>query len=171
MTDELRDRLQALAYQIPGYAGYRAKEQRRDTDKLLRTHLAQQYTGVRQALTRLAQRVASSGRIAYSARIEQIDQALGLFITRLQTAPRGYAGWFSTVKIDEYDLDQIYAFDAGLANGLSPLRERVTFAESAFATEKGEGFDNALTELQNFVDGLNAQFDARQAFVTLGKRD
>lgn len=168
MTD-FRQRLQDLAHMIPGYAGYQARESRRDADKTLRMHLARQYAGEQQGLTRLAQNIASRGRIEYSDRIERIDQALSLFIARLQSAPRGYAGWFDAVQITEYDLDQIYAFDAKLADGLSLLREQITYATTAF--DSGEGFDAALDALRDFVDNLNTQFDARQAFVALGKRD
>lgn len=166
MTD-FQQRLEDLMQLVPGYAGYRAKEQRRDADKRLRTHLAQQFKGEQQALLRLAQQVAARGRLEYSDDIEAINQTLGYFIARLETAPRGYSGWFDDVHITETDLDQLYEFDAQLADSLPLLREQIGFV--ATTLDADEGIAEALATLHTFVDDLNRQFDTRQAFVNLGK--
>lgn len=168
MTDQPQG-LQRLLHMIPGYTGYQAMEQRRDADKALRTYLAQQFAGERQSLERLAQQVASRGQIEYSERIEQINQALTLFIARLESAPRGYTGWFDAAPITTTDLDQIYEFDAKLADSVPLLREQLAYAVTTF--ESGGDFDEALHSLRHFVDNLNIQFDARQSFLARGRRD
>ena len=42
-TQSSRTKLEELEARIPGYAGYKAKEQRREAYKLLRLHVARKY--------------------------------------------------------------------------------------------------------------------------------
>ncbi|RIK26786.1 MAG: hypothetical protein DCC52_09940 [Chloroflexi bacterium] len=44
---DLRQTVTGLANAIPGYTGYKSKEQRRDADRILRERLTQQYNAPR----------------------------------------------------------------------------------------------------------------------------
>jgi hypothetical protein len=164
----MRDTIKDILRIIPGYEGYEAKENRRDADHTLRTTLARKFTEEQQTITQLTKKAVDHARFEYLDRIEEINQALGHFIARLETAPRGYAGWFSEAKIEEADLDQIYEFDAKLADSLPLLREHVGYVEKEF--RDGIEIDEALNELEAFVNGLHDQFNAREEFVARGKR-
>lgn len=159
--------LQDIARIIPGYGGYIDRERRRDTDKMLRDQLARQYASEQDGLTRLTQQAVSSGKIEFAGKIEGIQQTLNRFIARLQTAPRGYAGWWEVAQIKKEDLDELYQFDMGLAAGVQQLHDAVAKASAALA---GDGFGAALDALRDLADNLNKQFDARTNFVALGKR-
>lgn len=160
-------RFPELAQIIPGYAGYRAQEDRREADKQLRMYLAQQYTVERDRLVMLAQQLVAAGRLDQVEQLDQIERALGLFISRLGSAPRGYAGWFTAPRISTDTLDKIYAFDAKLADAIPLLREHLDFTVNAFAADAS--FAEALTALRDFIHNLNSQFDARQAFLAAGQ--
>lgn len=157
-----------LLHKIPGYTGYAAKEERREADKRLRMHLAQQFRAERESLTRLSQQVISAGRLDLTDPLKRISQSLDYFIGQLETAPRGYAGWFDQVQIEEVDLDQIYHLDTKLADSVPLLREQIAYVSSQVS--EGEGIDEALTSLRDFVEKLNQHFNARQEFLAAGKR-
>jgi hypothetical protein len=114
------------------------------------------------------QESTASARLMHVERLGKVSQALLLFIARLETAPRGYAGWFGRVQIDQADLDQLYTFDAKLAESLPLLREKLGFVQSQ--ASEGTDLHEALASLHQFVGNLNQQFDARQAFLLQGKR-
>lgn len=164
----LQATIDRLLQRIPGYGGYAAKEQRRDADKALRMHLARQFRAEHEALTRLMQAFTASARLAVVERLGQVSQALLLFIARLETAPRGYASWFERVQIEQADLEQLYSFDAKLADSLPLLREQLGYVQSR--ADSGSDLPEALAALQQFVGNLNQQFDARQAFLLRGQR-
>jgi hypothetical protein len=157
-----------LLQRLPGYTGYAAKEQRRNADKALRMHLARQFRAEHQALTRLMQDFTASARLAVVERLGKVSQALLLFIAQLETAPRGYASWFDRVQLDEADLEQHYTLDAKLAESLPLLREQLAFVQSQGS--EGTDLQEALASLHQFVDNLNQQFVARQAFLQRGTR-
>lgn len=164
---DFQQTIQSIAQIIPGYAGYQSKERRRDADKILRERLATQYAKERLAITRLAQ-AASRGHLEYVDDIESIGQSLDRFIARLQTAPRGYAGWFDAAQIQEADLDQLYQFDASLADGAEQITEKIAPVNAAL--KSGAGIDDALDALRGVADALNTRLDQRMEFVAEGKR-
>lgn len=165
---DLQQTVQSIAQQIPGYAGYQSKERRRDADRVLRERLANQYDTERDHLTRTMQEATRSASLEYVADLERANQQLQLFIARLKTAPRGYAGWFDAAQIQEADLDQLYQFDSTLASGVEGVKGAIDAVETAI---KGKtGISAATDGLVDLLAGLNARLDGREEFVALGKR-
>src|SRR5574341_965201 len=162
--DNLQQQIAEIAQQIPGYAGYQAKERRRDADKLVRTQLAAKYEEERARLTRLQQQAA----LEYADKLEHLNQKLQRLIARLNTAPRGYAGWFDAAQITESDLDQLTQFDGALADGVARLEAQSDQIAAAMKTKKG--LDNAVSACADTLDALNDQFDQREQFVAMGKK-
>lgn len=160
----LQQHIAELALQIPGYAGYQVKERRRDADKLVRTQLAAKYEEQRARLTRLQQQAP----LDYADDLERLDQKLQRLIARLNTAPRGYAGWFDAAQIVESDLDALTQFDAALAEGIPQLK--TVLDQIAAALKAKEGVDDAIGAGAVTLDALNAQLDQREQFVALGKK-
>lgn len=160
--DDLQQRISELAHQLPGYAGYQAKERRRDEDKRIRAQLAAQYEAQRARLTHL------QAALEYADDLERLDQKLQRLIARLNTAPRGYAGWFDAAQIVEGDLDALIQYDAALAEGVAQL---TTALDQIASTLKArEGVDDAIGAGADALDALNARFDEREQFVALGKK-
>jgi hypothetical protein len=164
----MEDTIKRLLRIIPGYSGYETAENRRDADKTLRSHLARQYRSERKEITDLAQKAVQAQKFQHITRIDAIGKKLDHFIGRLESAPRGYAPWFSDVKIDQADLDQIYEFDARMTDSIPLLREHIDHVEKELRS--GEQLDEALDALEDFITGLHTQFDSREQFTLQGKR-
>ncbi len=164
----MEERIQGILRKLPGYTGYEAKEHRRDADKLLRMQVAKQFRDQQGTLDRLIQDMVSNGNIQHTDQLDRVSKGIDRFVVKLETAPRGYAGWFEVIKIDETDLDLLYQFDLKLAEGAALLGERISFVRSQM-NEQGD-LGDAIAQLQSFVDDLNRQLDAREAFTAEGKR-
>ncbi len=157
-----------LQRMLPGYKGYEARETRRDADKMLRVQVAKQFRDQQGDLNRLIQDMTKGGGLRYLDDLDRISTGIDRFVVKLETAPRGYAGWFEVITIDETDLDLLYQFDLRLANSAGLLAERISVVQRQF-NEAGD-VGAAIAELQSFVDDLNRQLDARTAFTAEGKR-
>ncbi len=165
---DMQQTIQNIQQQIPGYAGYQSKEHRRDADKVLRERLATQYSAQRDRLNRVMQEIAKSNQLSAVSELEGANLQLQRFIARLQTAPRGYAGWFDAAQIQEADLDQLYQFDSSLASGVDELKAAIDAVTTAVKSGKGSG--DTVSRLRETLDALNARLDAREEFVARGKR-
>lgn len=165
---DMQQTIQNLAQIIPGYAGYQAKERRRDADKILRERLATQFDGQRDRLIRVTQQATTADLFQYLADLERANQQLQRLITRLRTAPRGYAGWFDAAQIQEADLDQLYKFDTSLAAGVDKLS--IALDNLVVAIRSNDAIPSQLAALSDVTAELNQRMDAREEFLALGKR-
>lgn len=170
MGDKPDSFLHKIAGIIPGFKGYMERERRRDADKLLRTYLASQYSTNRARLTRVQQGMVRSGNLDSIAEVDRVAGVLQRFIDRLNTATYGYTGLFDPVKIEETDLDQLYAFDMALTSGVDQISSDITALESAASdtAEKG-GVSDSLNKLSASVDELNLRLNQRQDFLSTGR--
>lgn len=157
-----------LQRMLPGYKGYEARETRRDADKMLRVQIAKQFRDQQGDLNRLIQDMTKGGGLRYLDDLDRISTGIDRFVVKLETAPRGYAGWFEVITIDETDLDLLYQFDLRLTNSVGLLAERISFVQRQL-NEAGD-VGTAIADLQSFIDQLNRQLDARTAFTAEGKR-
>src|SRR5437868_7810883 len=94
MGDQPNSIFHKIARIIPGYKGYMDRERRRDADKLLRTHLAKQYSEQRDRLNRIQQGLARAHRFDQIAEVDRLVGVFQRFIDRLNTATYGYTGLF-----------------------------------------------------------------------------
>lgn len=151
---------------IPGYAGYRSKEKRRDSDRLIRERLAQDYGQLADRLGRLATRFADERDLDAVRLISKPHTRLVSFRDRVRSASYGYAPLFAENSVDEAALDQIAAFDTSLAEGLEPLETSISQLESAPAST--DEFTAAARELETVVEGLHERLGQRSQIIESG---
>ena len=158
-----QNKFEALVSRLPGFAGYKQKEQRREADKLLRLHVARQYQEQLNRLGGIQHDLASRGDLMSTLTLERGVTKLQLLIDRLKTASYGYAGLFDALKVDEEVLDELYAFDQGMLEGVERLSALLdALAEAASGGEAPSGQASALvTELE----ALNNAFSRRQDVI------
>lgn len=162
--DTIQQRIIEIAQQIPDYVGYQEKERRRDANELVRRQLAAKYDEQRARLARLQRQAPLSNIVA----LENLDQKLLRLIERFRTATGGYAGWFDAAQIGASDLDQLTQFDASLADGVNTLKSKLDALAAGLKTKTG--LDDAVDACAETLDALNAQYDQREQFVSLGKK-
>lgn len=170
MLDDLTEKIQAsqnkfenLVAKVPGYAGYKQKEQRREADKLLRLHVARQYEEQLRRLNEVQYALTASGRLASIVTLERAVMKLQLLIDRIKTASYGYAGLFDAIKVDEGVLDRMYEFDLAMLEGvneLATLLDRLSTAAETEATTAAEANDLVAT-----LERLNTTFSERHDII------
>jgi hypothetical protein len=170
MLDDLTEKVQAsqsefeaLVSKVPGYAGYKQKEQRREADKLLRLHVARQYEEQIRRLNEVQYALTAKGRLASIVTLERAVMKLQLLIDRIKTASYGYAGLFDAIKVDEAALDRLYSFDLAMLEGvseISSLLDKLAEAAETEATTAAEAGD-----LVAALERLNTTFSERHDVI------
>src|SRR5687767_2284736 len=115
--------LERLMNALPGFKGYREKELRRDTDRILRDHLAGRLDLLKKPLNDAAAAATRSGGLDAINDIETARKRLDRVSNRIRFADRGYAPLFAVLKIDEAALARVYAFDAALLEGIDAIAQ------------------------------------------------
>jgi hypothetical protein len=160
-------RIDRMLDSIPGYGGYRDKERRRDSDRVIREKLALDYGQIADRLGRLATALADERKIAAISVVDKPYKRLNAFIDRVRTAAYGYAPLFSENTVDEHALDQVALFDNALADQQEALAAKV--GELERTSPDDAAFKTVAGEIVAIVDGLHERFDKRHEVIHAGK--
>ena len=117
--------LEKIASYIPGIAGYRERESRRETDRRLREFLASRLDEGRGALQSLRNKATEAGEMKALDAIGRLDRALQKSVSSLRYADYGYSGVFDQMKIGQAELEQIYAYDMALVADVVGMSDKL----------------------------------------------
>jgi len=159
MPTSERNFLEKLAAHVPGLAGYRERESRRETDHRLREVLAGRLEEGRRGLDGVRNAATSAGDMKALDAVGRLDRTLQKSIAALRYADRGYSGVFDQVKIAESELDAIYAYDAGLTADVLALSDRLRAA--AGAAPGGA----SVAELATAAEGVDLKIGRRREIL------
>jgi hypothetical protein len=154
--------LESLISKIPGYSGYKAKEQRREADVLLRDHLARQFA---EQLTK-AEDVTS--QMLTGPGMMQLDEMgkgntrLQTLIDKIKTAAQGYAGFFDAVKVKEEELDILYQFDHNMLLKVDEVSAAIDQVQLALDSGDDSKVAPSVRSYVKTVTDTSALFDQRR---------
>jgi len=155
--------LERIASYIPGYAGYKRKEVRRETDALVRRYVASVLAQAAQSLVLSptdARLVAANPEARYLW--DSVKAALDRVTQRIDKAPHGYSGFFDLVKVDEAALEEVYQHDLALVE----YAKKIADAAAVKSLRPGsEEWAKALRELLSLIEALDAEVDKRAAIL------
>ncbi len=156
--------LEKLMRKIPGFEGYKNREQARNADKIQRTFMAKELTRQKGRLSDIGQEMVSEGNIMLMA---DLDKAIKLFdkvIDRIEHAEYGYSSLFSSTKIDVEQLDDLYEYDLTMLDEISRIEEAVTALEGSMDME-GADLKKKIKDIQKSLKMLNDKIDGRQKLL------
>lgn len=153
----LESKLNEMLSRVPGYTGYRSKEDRRDDDRRLRESVAANLDATVSTLTGVSAELARQRKLTHISTVERLVGATRLLADRVRSASYGYGGVFSDRSIDEFALDQMRQFDAAFQN---EARSLDAHANKLVTSPEGP-LDVDIKEYQAELDRLGTLFDAR----------
>jgi hypothetical protein len=148
--------------ELPGFRGYKEKELRRESDKLIRNHLYQKLAQARTNFKIVFQKMSDRRQLDVLTDMDRLVAKFDRVTERVNHASYGYSGFFDVVKIQEEALDRMTDFDNQLIDQVNSIASEVDAFRSEFSKQK---FDKAKDRVQNLTDTLET-FDE-----TLDKRE
>jgi len=162
--EEMRLSERILA-ELPGFRGYKEKELRRESDKLVRNHLYQRLMEAKKDLKEIFQKLSDS-------RLHEVLTDMDRFIMRfdrvsekINHASYGYAGFFNIVKVDEEKLDKMIEFDTNLLGDVEKIIEEAAAFKKEVAKQKFEKVNAHISNLDDMLETLEETFDERDEVV------
>jgi len=122
MPESEKNFLEKIADLIPGVSGYRAKEERRETDKRLREYIASQLDDLRLKVEEIKLAATDEGDLDMLDDLGRLDSRLQRTADAIRFADYGYTGFFDQMKIRDEELGRIYAYDEAILGDLDLLR-------------------------------------------------
>ena len=157
--------LEKIMLAVPGFRGYKAKEQRREADKIVRDHLYSRLQDARNMLQDIYAIVAENRAPEASQPIDRLTVIFDRVSEKVHHASYGYAGFFDATKIDEDDLDRMISFDTQLVDGAKGLAQRVQAFKDEVQAGKFDNLEAYESELRKIVEGFETTFDQRKGVI------
>jgi len=157
--------LERLMLNIPGFRGYKVREQRREADRIVRDHIYRALEEYRDDLTTCFQALndAKAGELVEP--MNRLIAKLDRVAEKINRASYGYSGFFDAIKVDEPELDNMLAYDTQLMD----LARKIGDATSSFKADLAQGkLENARTNqttLDSLVGNLESAFDQRKGVI------
>lgn len=159
------DPFKKILSKIPGFSGYMERQNRRDSDKLLRDTIFNRFRELEGRVSGLQRDFISKGEIAYVDDLEGSAIKLRTFADRVRTASRGYSGLFDAVKINEKELGRLYEYDAAMLDLTDEVSHAIDNVEASIGSD---GLPAALRNLETISGKCVETFDRREE-VLLGE--
>jgi hypothetical protein len=151
-----------IAAFLPGFRGYKEKELRRESDKLVRNHLVLKLSNAKSDLKSIFQKLSDRRYLDTLTDMDRLVAKMDRVVEKVNHASYGYTGFFDAVKVKEDALDRMIAFDNELIDEVTAVSTEI----DAFKAELNSGeTKNLKTRIQTVTDKLESLED------TFDKRD
>ena len=158
-VEEARGILKKIQTFIPGFRGYRLREDLRDADRMLRSQLAQKLSLERRGLEEcrglLVQSYGSKELDLIGGLINQFKKVEGA----VTHAEMGYSGFAADIQIKEEELDKLYEFDASMLDHIVAIHVSIESLKNelmaADETASYKDIMNIKARITDFEDKFN----------------
>src|SRR5881396_1751729 len=162
-VEQDRGLLKKIQLVIPGYAGYRRREDIRAADNLLRIQLANQLKGVRGDLEDIRDQMAMDGKVQGLQSIGNAIFTIEGLEAKVRHAEGGYSGLSATIQIKETELDRLYEYDYAMLESLDQAARLVQGIRDA---ADPKSFEGAVKSLLKSLSSFEAAWKSRTNAVT-----
>lgn len=165
-VEEDRGVLKKIQSVIPGFKGYRRREDLRDADKILRMQLAEKLAAQRRGLEEcrglLMQSYGSKELELIGGLINQLKKVEGL----VNHAEMGYSGFAADIQIKEEELDRLYEFDAAMLDHIASIAASVESLKSAIVAADEQTSYRDLANIRARIAAFEDQFNRRMKVIS-----
>lgn len=138
---------------IPGFRGYKEKELRRESDRLVRNHLYRRLSEAKSDLKDVFQKLSDRRLFEVLTDMDRLVAKFDRVAEKVNHASYGYAGFFNIVKVEEASLDRMIDFDNQLVDDV----EKIVNEVKAFKAEvMKQEVQKAKEHTQHLVETLEA---------------
>ena len=157
--------LERLMLNLPGFRGYKLREQRREADRIVRDYIYRALEQSRDNLATCFQALNDAKATELVEPMNRLIAKLDRVAEKINRASYGYSGFFDSIKVEEPELDNMLTFDTQLMD----LARKIGDAATSFKTDLTQGkLENARTNqqaLDDSISNLESTFDQRQGVI------
>ncbi len=157
--------LERLMLVLPGFRGYKLREQRREADRIVRNYIYDVLEHSRDDLGKCFQ-ILTDGKISELLEpMNRLIAKLDRVAEKVNHASYGYSGFFDSVKIEEPELDRMLTYDTQLMDLARKFSEMTTSLRNDLNQGKVETARDVQQGLNSSLGNLESAFDQRRSVI------
>jgi heme oxygenase len=151
--------------ELPGFRGYKEKELRRESDKLIRNQLYRKMSNAKSGFKDVFQKLSDRRMFEVLTDIDRVMARFDRVSEKVNHASYGYAGFFDVVKVQEESLDRMIDFDNKLFDDAQKIVEEVTTLKSEVEKQKFDKVKERVQSVRETLDAFEGTFDSREEVI------
>jgi len=162
VVENNRSLLKKIELAIPGFRGYRKREDLRVADNLLRIFLADNLVHSRQGMGDLKKALAKKLELKLVERVGEVENQLHVVDKRLRHAEQGYSGVAPDYKVNDRELNALYNYDNQLMIGVDQISQTVRGIQAKTAAAPTEELMADVEAVAGMVKNFSVALDNRR---------
>lgn len=166
-VEDDRGLLKKIQLVVPGFRGYRIREDLRDSDRMLRAELAK-----RLALQRSQLEDARRALVRENPMSKALEEMGGVVNSMKRVegeilhAEVGYSGISADIRMKDDELNRLYEYDNSMIESLNFIDDALIKVPEMVRSGNDAGLRDAVETVRTRVDGLESRFKRRKAAIT-----
>ena len=154
-----------IAAALPGFRGYKEKELRRESDKLIRNNLTLKLSKDKDNVRSIAQKIADKRYLDVLPDIDRLNAKMDRITEKVNHASYGYAGFYDIVKIKEEHLDRMITFDNQLLEEVNALTASIDDLKAQLLSNNFSNLKDKIQVIADKFELLEDTFDKREQVI------
>jgi hypothetical protein len=159
VTEE-RGLLKKIQLLIPGYKGYREREDLRIADSLLRNQLANEMDNVVESVKRSREELTKNMEMDLMNDVGELVNYMTSVANKIRHAQQGYSGISADLRIEQAQQHRLYEWDLSLLEIIDILKGKSTNLENQII-QKSPDIKDSMRDLKHEIDNFNEVFKRR----------
>ncbi|UCD92450.1 MAG: hypothetical protein JSV43_00515 [Methanobacteriota archaeon] len=162
-VEEERGLLKRIQLHVPGFAGYRRREDIRTADNMLRRQLADMIEDARRRVEAAREVLAENYQMAVLDDVGGLIHSIQSLEGKVRHAEGGYSGISATMRILEDELNYLYEYDLSMLSAVELMGQE---ADALRRSAGGDDVSEKIAKLISLVNDFEATFEKRMRTIT-----
>ena len=153
--------LKKIQMVIPGFRGYRKREDIRAADSILRLQMADGLVKLREGLDDTRRAMTEDYQTKNIERLGGVINKVRTLEGKVRHAEQGYSGFSPAVRIEEAELNRLYEYDASMIDAIQRMDSSQGLLLSAVQARDQNGARQKLEEIGDDLVAFQRAFEDR----------
>ncbi len=157
--------LEKIELFIPGFRGYKEKELRRESDKLIRNQVYLKLSEATSAAKDAYRALVNQGVSEAWDDTDHLMSRLDRITERINHSEYGYAGFFDIAKIKEPELEKMIDYDLKLLQMSDTISQAIASLKESIDGERPQEARTKVKDASKAVDALEEAYNNRKQII------
>jgi len=157
--------LEKIELLVPGFHGYKEKEMRRESDKLIRNQIYQKLSDAEAQAKDIYRALVNQGANDTWDDTDHLLARLDRIMERINHSEYGYAGFFDSTKVREPDLDRMMSYDMQLIQMADNVTTSIQSLKDVLDNDRLQEAKGKVSEAMKVVDALENAYNGRKQII------
>ena len=157
--------LEKIELLVPGFHGYKEKEMRRESDKLIRNQIYQKLSDAEGQAKDIYRALVNQGANDTWDDTDHLLARLDRIMERINHSEYGYAGFFDSTKVKEPDLDRMMGYDMQLIQMADNVSTSIRSLKDVLDNDRLQEAKGKVSEAMKVVDALENAYNGRKQII------